>query len=223
MNISVVIPTLNEASTIAQAIYSARQLGCETELIVVDGGSEDDTIALAQPLADQVINGARGRARQMNAGAALASGNYLLFLHADTQLPTQAVAQLQVAFDHNAAWGRFDVRISGQTRLLLVIAFMMNLRSRLTGIATGDQAMFVRRDLFESLGGFVEQPLMEDIELSKRLRQKSRPVCLKGPVITSGRRWEQCGVWSTIVLMWRLRWRYWRGESAEQLARDYRR
>jgi len=222
MKLSIIIPALNEAGSIEQLLMSVRELGMPAEVIVVDGGSEDNTHKLAQSLADQVIESARGRARQMNAGAAKARGKYLLFLHADTRLPPEATGQLQSAFDRDADWGRFDVRISGKPAMLKVVARLMNWRSRLTGIATGDQAMFVRRDLFESIGGFPDQPLMEDIELSRRLLKHSRPCCLTGPVTTSGRRWEQRGVWSTIGLMWRLRYRYWRGESAEQLAKEYR-
>ena len=222
MKLSIIIPALNEAGSIEQVLMSVRALVMPAEVIVVDGGSKDNTRDLAQPLADLVIQSTRGRARQMNAGAAKATGEYLLFLHADTRLPTEAWTQLQSAFDQDAHWGRFDVRISGKPVMLIVVARLMNWRSRLTGIATGDQAMFVHRELFESLGGFPDQPLMEDIELSRRLLKHSRPYCLAGPVTTSGRRWEQRGVWSTIGLMWRLRYRYWRGESAEQLAKEYR-
>ena len=224
--VSIIMPALNEASTIAQTLQSARMLetcGLNIELIVVDGGSQDNTKDVAQPLADHVIDAPRGRARQMNAGAAKATGDYLMFLHADTRLTTQAATELQHTFTQNPVWGRFDVCIEGQPLMLRVISFMMNLRSRLTGIATGDQAIFVRRDVFEALGGFIDQPLMEDIEISKQLRKRARPACLKGPVMTSGRRWEIHGVWSTMVLMWRLRWRYWRGDSAEALVRVYQR
>lgn len=224
--LSIIVPALNEAASIQhmlqQTLASVRTLELQAELIVVDGGSDDDTLKLSQALADRVIESARGRASQMNAGAAIAKGKYLLFLHADTELPPVAVGQLKRALSRSPIWGRFDVCISGEHVMLLVIAFMMNVRSKVTGIATGDQAMFVRRDVFEAVGGFVEQPLMEDIELSKQLLKQARPVCLKGPVQTSGRRWESHGVWRTIALMWRLRWRYWRGQSAEQLAREYR-
>lgn len=222
MKLSIIIPALNEAGTIEQVLMSVRAMDMPAEVIVVDGGSSDKTQQLAESLADRVIQSARGRARQMNAGAAKAKGEYLLFLHADTRLPPDAWKQLQSAFDQDAHWGRFDVRISGKLAMLKVVARVMNLRSRLTGIATGDQAMFVRRDMFESIGGFPDQPLMEDIELSRRLLRHARPRYLTGPVTTSGRRWEQRGVWTTIGLMWRLRYRYWRGESAEQLAKEYR-
>ena len=146
----------------------------------------------------------------------------LLFLHADTRLPPDADAQIQAALARGANWGRFDVRIAGHSCCLSMVAWLMNRRSRLTGIATGDQAIFVRRAEFEAVGGFADQPLMEDIELSKRLRARSRPACLTIRVTTSGRRWDQRGVWRTIFLMWRLRWQYWRGVPAEQLAEQYR-
>jgi rSAM/selenodomain-associated transferase 2 len=157
----------------------------------------------------------------MNAGAKPAQGDILLFLHADTLLPHDADHLLRDAMAMGALWGRFDVRIAGTPRMLRVVAWCMNARSRWSGIATGDQAMFVRRDVFEHIGGFPEQALMEDIELSKRLCRLMSPACLHARVITSGRRWETRGVWTTLWLMWRLRWRYWRGEAPEQLARAY--
>ena len=225
--LSVIVPTLDEAGSIEQVLSSIHALNQlfdpGVELIVADGGSQDSTRTLTQGLADHVIVAPRGRARQMNAGAAQATGDYLLFLHADTELTQAAGIELQQVLEQAPAWGRFDVHIQGRAFMLPVIAFMMNRRSRYTGIATGDQAMFVRRDVFESLGGFADQPLMEDIELSKRLCRQHRSVCLKGPVITSGRRWDTKGVWPTIWLMWRLRWRYWRGETADTLAKAYER
>jgi len=168
-----------------------------------------------------VVVAERGRARQMNAGAQACGGALLLFLHADTRLPEAADAMVRAALAVQA-WGRFDVRIDGRPLMLRVVAALMNLRSRLSGIATGDQAIFVRRDVFEAVGGFPDQPLMEDIELSCRLLRVSRPACLRARVRTSGRRWEQRGVWRTIALMWRLRWAYWRGVPAERLAEAYR-
>jgi rSAM/selenodomain-associated transferase 2 len=221
--LSIVMPVLDEAAGLAGTLATLAPLRARgVELIVVDGGSRDGTPQLALPWADAVVASPRGRARQMNAGAAQARGAVLLFLHADTQLPDGADAAVAAATAHGAAWGRFDVRIAGRPWMLRVVARAMNLRSRLTGIATGDQAIFVRRDLFERIGGYADQPLMEDVELCRRLRRAGRPACLRQRVTTSGRRWETRGVWRTIVLMWSLRWRYWRGESPEALARAYR-
>jgi rSAM/selenodomain-associated transferase 2 len=223
VRLSIILPVLDEASGIGTTLDSLACLrAAGHELIVVDGGSRDNPVALCQGAGCQVLGGTRGRARQMNAGAAAAQGDVLLFLHADTQLPAQAEALVAQAVQRGALWGRFDVRIQGRSAMLPVIAALMNLRSRWTGIATGDQAIFVRRALFQRIGGFANQPLMEDIELSRRLRALGRPACLRQPVHTSGRRWDTHGVWRTIGLMWRLRWRYWRGVAPELLARDYR-
>lgn len=221
--LSIVVPVLDEAGQIEAtlaALAPLRRRG--VELIVVDGGSQDGTVALARAEADAVLDAPRGRARQMNAGAAAARGEVLLFLHADTILPTEADRHVLRAVAGGRDWGRFDVRIAGRHPMLRVVAMLMNWRSRLTGIATGDQAIFVRRELFQRIGGFPDQPLMEDIELSRRLRRVSAPACLPARATTSGRRWESRGVWRTIFLMWRLRWRYWRGESAHRLAAAYR-
>ena len=220
---TIVVPALDEAGDIEAALQALAPLRARgAEVIVVDGGSADGTAQLAKPLADRVLVSPRGRARQMNAGAAAARGDVLLFLHADTRLPEAADAALHQAVARGAAWGRFDVQIDGRPRMLRLVAALMNQRSRLTGIATGDQAIFVRCDLFQRIGGFPDQPLMEDIEISRRLRALARPCCLRQRVVTSGRRWESRGVWRTIFLMWRLRWRYWRGESAQTLAEAYR-
>ncbi len=229
--LSIVVPVLDEAAGIEPVLAALQPLRARgVELIVVDGGSRDGTPALAAPLADAVIDAPRGRARQMNAGADIARGPALLFLHADTRLPDGADARIAAVLGLTrtdglaapAGWGRFDVRIDGRSAWLPVVAAMMNRRSRWTGIATGDQAIFVRRAWFERVGGFPDQPLMEDIELSRRLRALGRPACLRDRVVTSGRRWDSRGAWRTIVLMWRLRWRYWRGESARALAEAYR-
>jgi rSAM/selenodomain-associated transferase 2 len=221
--LSIVVPVLNEAAGIEATLKALAPLRTRgAEVIVVDGGSGDGTAQRAAPLADQVLASPRGRARQMNAGAAAAGGDLLLFLHADTRLPEAADALLHAAVARGAMWGRFDVHIDGRPPLLRLVAALMNQRSRLTGIATGDQAMFVRRDLFQRIGGFPDQPLMEDIEISRRLRTLAPPCCLRQRVVTSGRRWETRGVWRTIFLMWRLRWRYWRGESPQALAEAYR-
>lgn len=221
MKLSIVMPVLNEARHIAdilQPLQALRRNG--TEVIVADGGSTDATSALAAPLADRMIAAPRGRALQMNAGARAARGDVLLFLHADTRLPGNAPDLIAHALREHA-WGRFDVNIEGRSRWLPVIAMMMNLRSRLTGICTGDQALFVTRAAFAAAGGFPEQPLMEDIELSKRLKRIGKPACLRDSVATSGRRWDRDGAWRTILLMWRLRFDYWRGEPASRLARRY--
>ena len=222
--VSIVVPVLNEAEGITatlQALQPLRRDGAE--LIVVDGGSTDTTLAQCAGLADQLLSSARGRARQMNTGAQAATGTVLLFLHADTRLPDAALNQVRRALASGERdWGRFDVAIEGRSRLFPLIAWMMNWRSRLTGIATGDQAMFVRCTSFDAVGGFVEQPLMEDIELSRRLRRRGRPACLRARVVTSGRRWERDGVWRTVLLMWRLRLLYWLGVSPQRLAQAYR-
>ncbi len=223
LKLSIVIPTLNEASQVVDALAPLQPLRHRGhEVIVVDGGSGDVTAALARSLADQVLSAPRGRASQMNAGAGAAGAPVLLFLHADTRLPPLADVLVQQALASGRTWGRFDVCIDGRPRLLRVVAALMNLRSRLTGIATGDQAIFATREAFDRVGGFPLQPLMEDLEISRRLKRLGRPACLRARVRTSGRRWEQRGVWRTIFLMWRLRWRYWRGESASRLAEAYR-
>jgi rSAM/selenodomain-associated transferase 2 len=227
MKLSIVIPTLDEAEAIVATLSSLQALRAEGhEVIVSDGGSTDDTVAQAQglverALADRVLIGAPGRARQMNAGAAVAHGDVLLFLHADTRLPEDAANAIRAAVECGQ-WGRFDVDITGRSGMLRVVAALMNLRSRLTGIATGDQAIFVNHGAFVAVGGYPEQPLMEDIELSRRLKKIGAPACLRERVITSGRRWEAHGVWRTILLMWRLRFDYWRGVPAAQLAHRYR-
>ncbi|MFY9511276.1 MAG: TIGR04283 family arsenosugar biosynthesis glycosyltransferase [Rubrivivax sp.] len=221
--LSIVMPALNEAGGIEATLAALQPLRARgVEIVLADGASTDGMAHLAAPWVDAVATSARGRAVQMNAGAALARAEALLFLHADTRLPPLADVLVLQALAGGADWGRFDVRIAGRPWMLRVVAALMNLRSRLSGIATGDQAIFVTRAAFDRVGGFPVQPLMEDIELSRRLKRLSRPACLSARVCTSGRRWEQRGVWRTIVLMWRLRWRYWRGESAARLAEAYR-
>lgn len=202
------------------ALQALRQNG--HELIVVDGGSHDATMTLARALADRVIVTARGRARQMNAGAGLAQGDVLLFLHADTRLPEGADRLIiEGLAKATVGWGHFDVRLSGKQRTLRLVERLMNARSRLSGIATGDQAIFVRRDWFTAVRGFPDIPLMEDIALSRALKRRALPLCLPQQVITSSRRWERHGVLRTILLMWRLRLAYALGVDPRRLARSY--
>jgi rSAM/selenodomain-associated transferase 2 len=223
VRLSIIIPVLDEEAEIAHvlaALAPLRSRGVET--IVVDGGSRDRTVALAAPLADRLITAPRGRAVQMNAGAVAATGDVLLFLHADTRLPAEADRLVLDGLARSGRqWGRFDVRISGRHPLLRVVAALMNIRSRLTGIATGDQAMFVRRDLFERVGGFPAIPLMEDVAFSRAAKRVGEPLCLSPRAITSGRRWEQRGVMRTILLMWRLRLAYSLGAAPARLAHLY--
>jgi rSAM/selenodomain-associated transferase 2 len=221
--LSIIMPALDEGDGIAaalDALANLRALG--TEVIVVDGGSRDATVQRARLRADRVISAPRGRALQMNAGAATAVGNVLLFLHADTRLPPDADHIVLRGLDRSGrAWGRFDVKIDGRNPLLAVVAVLMNIRSRLTGIATGDQAIFVRRDAFHAAGAFAAIPLMEDVALCKRLKRMSRPLCLHERAVTSGRRWETNGVVRTVLLMWRLRLAYFLGADPQALARQY--
>jgi rSAM/selenodomain-associated transferase 2 len=222
-SLSIIIPVLDEAANITGALEPLAPLRARgVDIIVVDGGSSDDTTALATPLADRIVTSARGRAVQMNAGAATARGSVLLFLHADTRLPAHADRLiLDGLAQSRRAWGRFDVAIDGRHPLLPLIAVFMNARSRLTGIATGDQAMFVTRQAFDAAGGFPEIALMEDVTFARNLKRVSPPLCLSARVTTSGRRWEQRGVLRTIVLMWRLRFAYFFGAEPDDLARRY--
>lgn len=220
---SIIVPVLNEAPGLSQlAAHLAPFSQAGAQVLLVDGGSDDGTLALAERAGLRVIRSERGRAQQMNTGAAQASGHTLVFLHADTRLPEGALTLIDTTLTEARSWGRFDVAIAGRPAMLRVISHMMNWRSRLTGIATGDQAMFMTREAFDTVGGFPVQPLMEDIEMSSRLGALSRPVCLRARVVTSGRRWETRGVWRTMVLMWRLRWAYWRGVTPAVLAKAYR-
>ncbi len=221
--LSVIVPTLDEAERIRPQLLGLLPLRRQGhEVIVADGGSRDGTVELAEGLADAVIRAPRGRASQMNAGAAKARGEVLLFLHADTRLPAQAdTLILRELAKTSRAWGRFDVSIEGAHPLFSTIAWFMTWRSRLTGIATGDQAMFVRREVFLQIGGFPAIDLMEDIAMSKRLKTSSRPLCLKSRVTTSGRRWERHGILRTICKMWRLRLAFYFGANPARLAREY--
>jgi rSAM/selenodomain-associated transferase 2/rSAM/selenodomain-associated transferase 1 len=223
VKISIVVPTLDEAPHLADALSAlARLREAGHEVIVVDGGSRDGTPDIAAPLADQVLVAPRGRAVQMNTGAAVASGTTLLFLHADCRLPASGIAAIAGTRIAGRRWGRFDIRLEGRSWLLPLVAAMMNRRSALTGICTGDQGLFVERALFEEVGGFPPIPLMEDVALSKILRRKAgRPRCVTDRITASGRRWDAQGSVNTIAAMWALRFAYWRGAQPSALARRY--
>lgn len=222
--LSIVIPTLNEAATIGMLlddIDRARLPG--DEVLLVDGGSRDRTLDIVTPRVDRVVASAPGRAVQMNAGAAVARGHYLWFVHADSRITSGLREALSDCIAEGSDWGRFDVRLSGRAWALRLIERMMNLRSCLSGIATGDQGIFVRRELFEDIGGYPAIALMEDIALSRQLKRRSRPRCIRQPrLLTSSRRWEDRGTWRTVLLMWRLRLAYWAGADPVDLARRYR-
>jgi rSAM/selenodomain-associated transferase 2 len=221
--LSIIIPCLDEQEGIAATLAALAPLRARgAEVIVADGGSRDDTVARAAPLADLVITAPRGRARQMNAGALRARGEILLFLHADSLLPDAADLLIVDGLKRQRrGWGRFDIAIAGRHPLLRVVERLMNLRSRLTGIATGDQAIFVTRSLFTAAGDYPDIALMEDVALSRRLKRFGPPLCLNHRLTTSGRRWEKHGVLRTIVLMWRLRLAYWLGADPAKLAMRY--
>lgn len=223
MHISIIIPTLNEASILAQTLANLATLRTRGhEIIMVDGGSQDASCTLAQGQVDQLIRAPAGRARQMNAGAQQAQHALLWFVHADTRIPADADALIQQAL-RQRHWGRFAVRLSGSHPLLRVVEWLMNQRSRWSGIATGDQGLFMTRHAFDTVGGFPDIPLMEDIAISRALKHHvGRPACLGARLVTSSRRWEQRGIVRTIVLMWRLRLAYFLGADPTDLARRYR-
>jgi rSAM/selenodomain-associated transferase 2 len=239
---SIIIPTLNEANTIQACLLALQVLRAHTEIIVVDGGSSDDTLLLATPYTDKILQSNQGRATQMNHGAKHATGEILLFLHADTALPDHALTLIEQSITPQQPWGRFDIQLRSEslvpTRcvgmqwqraalpnllMLKIIAFMMNWRSRLTGICTGDQVLFVTKTAFTAVGAYPNIALMEDIALSRALKKLSPPVCLRAKVTSSARRWQQQGIHKTIVLMWSLRLRYYLGADPTFLAELYRR
>ena len=223
MRISIIIPVLNESLRIAQTLSNLQPWRAEGhEVIVVDGGSEDRTAELSRPLADQVLFSPPGRGLQMNAGAKVARGNLFLFLHADTFLPREGMRVILERMEEaRRIWGRFDVRLSGKHLLFRVIERLMNYRSRITHIATGDQAIFVQKKLFETVGGFPPIDLMEDIGLCKSLKKYGPPLCLPQRVTTSSRRWEEKGILRTILLMWFLRLAFFLGIDPRYLAQLY--
>jgi rSAM/selenodomain-associated transferase 2 len=221
--LSVVVPALDEEESLPATLRAARRPGVG-ELIVVDGGSRDATLAVAARLADTVLAAPRGRAVQMNTGAAVARGDVLLFLHADTRLPAGYPAAVARALaDPAVVAGRFDVRLDADGAAYRLIGRLISLRSRLTRVATGDQAIFVRRAAFERVGGFPLLPLMEDVALSRALKRVGAIACLRDTVVTSARRWERRGVVRTVLLMWLLRAAYYAGVSPARLARRYAR
>ena len=223
MHLSVVIPALNEADNIAATLAPLQAMRARgVEVIFVDGGSTDATRHHAAPLVDRIVESARGRATQMNAGAKMATGDTLLFLHADSILPPDAdtlIGEGLQSVPHT--WGRFDVTIEGQHFFLPVVAWFMNHRSRLTGIATGDQGLFMTTAAFNVAGGFKDMSLMEDVAMCVALRKNCAPFCIAQKMVTSGRRWEKHGVWRTILLMWRLRLAYFFGADPAALHRAY--
>ncbi len=221
MRFSIIIPTLNESSNLCYALEQLLDsIEClsEVEIMISDGGSSDDTIQLATQYPVKLINAAKGRARQMNAGAQHSTGDWLVFLHADTRLPDNWMALIART---ESTWGRFDIRLSGSHWMLRIIEKAINLRSRKTSIATGDQALFFQRDFFNQLGGFPDIPLMEDIAMSSQARKISTPACIRQVAITSSRRWEQNGILRTILLMWMIRFAYWLGIKPDTLRRIY--
>ena len=222
MKLSIIIPVFNEAKKIAATLnklQSYRQQG--HEIIVVDGGSQDNTIDCIDRMSDKLLISKAGRAMQMNIGAEQADGEVLVFIHADTQLPDGADTLIINAIARDEKWGRFNVRLSGNHVLFRFIETLMNVRSCLTSIATGDQVIFVQTKLFKKVDGYPEIKLMEDIALSKRLKVISKPICIKKSVITSSRKWENEGILKTVLLMWKLRLLYFVGVSPEKLFSQY--
>ena len=220
--LSIIIPVLNEAKHLTAKLQALQSLRAQCELVLVDGGSEDDSQIIALLFVDKVLSSQPGRAKQMNVGAAQAKADIFLFLHADTQLPAAAVSLILQAIKDGYLWGRFDVGFDNSRAIFRLIAFMMNVRSRLTGIATGDQALFITRQAFHQVQGFPDIALMEDIAISSALKKLGRPFCIPEPVVTSARRWQQYGITKTILLMWYLRLAYFFGAKPDDLLIIYR-
>jgi rSAM/selenodomain-associated transferase 2 len=221
MLLSIIIPTCNEAEIIVNTLKPLQALREHCELIIVDGDSIDNTVLKASPYVDRVIKSTPGRALQMNAGAQQAQGDTFLFLHADSYLPQNVTVIIQQALSQGYCWGRFDIHLTGKPRLLPVISLLINYRSRLTGIATGDQAIFITRQTFTTIGHYPVIELMEDIALSKKMRSVAKPFCSRNKVISSGRRWEQYGCIKTILLMWWLRLLFFSGTPTTKLNKLY--
>jgi rSAM/selenodomain-associated transferase 2 len=219
-SVSFVIPVLNEQDRIAGLLGELRERFPDSELTVVDGGSADRTVAAALPLCTRLLIGEPGRAAQMNLGGRASNADYLCFLHADS-LPGMSAGQLQACLAGAPLWGFCRVRLSSPRRVFRLIEWFMNVRSRLTAVATGDQMLFLRRDVFERSGGFDPIPLMEDVAYSKRLRRLGRPLMIAEPVLSSSRRWEQRGVVWTVLSMWGLRLAYFAGVSPRRLWHCY--
>ncbi len=220
--LSIVVPTLNESKQIEHCLNGLQLLRQQGhEIIVVDGGSNDNTVSLALPLCDRVIQSKKSRAIQMNSGAAEATGHCILFLHADTTLSSDVVNFFLEVQNIEKKWGRFDIRLSGRDGLFRIIETCMNIRSRITGIATGDQAVFVGKELFNEINGFPEIALMEDIAISRLLLKRSKPICFRERVISSSRRWEENGIIKTILKMWAIRFLYFFHVDANRLAKIY--
>jgi rSAM/selenodomain-associated transferase 2 len=220
--LSIIIPCLNEGRNLQRCLLDLQPLrSAGHELILVDGGSREGALETMRAYVDKLLYLSPGRAQQMNAGAMAARGDIYWFLHADSQIGEGMANSIMEVIAGKLMWGRFDVSLSGSHPLLRVIERMMNWRSCFSGIATGDQGIFIQRLLFEKVGGFPEQPLMEDVEISRRLKRITPPVCLSGPLVTSSRRWERQGILRTILLMWMLRFAYWVGVSPKYLVRLY--
>jgi rSAM/selenodomain-associated transferase 2 len=220
--VSIIIPTLNESASIQKNLERLQSLRMHGfECIIADGGSTDGTQLLAQPLVDKLIQSPKGRSRQMNAAAACAKGRWLLFLHADTELPDDIPVWKEFIDNTELCWGYFRIQLSGHSMMLRIIEKAVNYRSFLTKVATGDQCLFVRKKVFESIGSFPDIPLMEDVAISKCLRSLGKPVLWRSQVTTSSRRWEENGIFNTILLIWFLRFAYFVGVSPQRLHRFY--